>query len=149
MEYSAGILCFRRVNGYVEVLLAHPGGPYYLGTDFNSWGIPKGKIETSDPIKDAIRELKEEINCDEPSTLIYLGEFKVHSKKLVKIWMGEKDFDIKNFKSNTCILHIDGKDLEIYEIDKCNWFDLKLARKKANMGQKQIIDSFEKWIKQN
>lgn len=143
MKYSAGILCYRVVDGKTQVFLTHPGGPYFDGTDLNSWGIPKGQIEDkSSPYNDAIREFKEETGKLPPKDCFFLGTFQVSSTKKVLVWCGKHDFDESDCKSNLCEIDIFNKKIQIPEIDKWGWFDIETAMKKAFFGQKQIIEKF-------
>jgi len=145
MKYSAGILCYRVVGGKIQVFLTHPGGPYFRGTDLNSWGIPKGLIEDKEtPYRDAIREFREETGICPPASCFFLGHFKVNADKTVYVWCGERDFDETVCKSNSCEIDYLGGKIKIPEIDKWEWFDTETAIQKAFLGQKQIIEKFIK-----
>jgi len=144
MFYSAGILCFRFKNGVLQVFLIHPGGPYFKGTDLNSWGIPKGLIENKEePYKDARREFLEETGKESPETCSFLGYFKTSNKKTVYVWFGEGDIQCETCKSNTCEIEFHGERITIPEVDQWEWFDLETALQKITFGQKQILEKFK------
>ena len=143
MKYSAGILCYRVIDGKTQVFLTHPGGPYYKGTDLNSWGIPKGLIEDQDtPYNDAVREFQEETGTGAPVDCFFLGHFKTTATKTVYVWCGKADFDKTMCISNDCVIDYMGDKITIPEIDGWEWFDTETAMKKAFVGQKQIIEKF-------
>ena len=87
MKRSAGILVYKKENDCLKVLLCHPGGPYWQGTNLHSWGIPKGEVEDDENLKaTAIREFKEETNLEiDEDGLDYLASKKVSNNKLVII----------------------------------------------------------------
>src|ERR1043165_9140456 len=91
---SAGILLFRRRPSGVEVLLAHPGGPFFKSKDLGAWTIPKGEIEEDeDPIAAARREFREETGCSTDGPFLELGEVRQKSGKRVLAWAAEGDAD--------------------------------------------------------
>lgn len=143
MKFSSGILCAKVVDKKIQVLLVHPGGPYYEGTDLNSWSIPKGLVETSDPELDARREFQEEVGNSAPEKLDFLGVFQTRSSKQVYAYVGWKDIDVSNCKSNYCEIQYCGEKVSIPEVDKWEWFELDQALLKIALGQKQIIQAFE------
>lgn len=147
---SAGILLFRSVNGELEVLLAHLGGPYWQKKDDGSWSIPKGLPEQDEPLLEAAkREFKEETGFNVEGDFIELGQIKQPSKKIIHIWALEKDLDEQKVKSNTFTLEwppSSGKIVEFPEIDKAAWFSIEEAGKKIIKGQKGFIDRLTKLI---
>ena len=93
---SAGILLFRFKNRKLEVMLVHPGGPFWANRDEGAWSIPKGLIDENETALDAAkREFKEETGFEVEGAFIELGELKQPSKKTVHAWAFEKDIDEK------------------------------------------------------
>src|SRR5262245_15060506 len=100
-QHSAGILMFRRTHQRPEVLLAHPGGPFWAKKDDGAWSIPKGVYEDrEDPLAAARREFEEETGCVPDGEFIALGSFKQPSSKTIVAWAVESDFDVTKFESN-------------------------------------------------
>ena len=100
-EVSAGVLAFRRkASGKLELLLAHPGGPYWRGRDEGAWSIPKGVVESGDPIACAKREFNEETGLTADGPLVALTPARQKSGKLVHAFALEADFDLGGFSSN-------------------------------------------------
>src|SRR5688572_25106234 len=98
---SAGIILFRKVNKIIEVLLVHPGGPFWARKDEGAWSIPKGEFEEGeDKLLCAKREFEEETGCKVKGKFIELEPLKQKSGKIVYCWVVEGDFDVKLFKSN-------------------------------------------------
>ena len=94
MTESAGILLYRRVNGRLEVLLVHPGGPFWRNKDAGAWSIPKGEIGAGeDPLACARRELKEEIGLAFDGPVAALPPVRQKGGKQVRAWAAEADFD--------------------------------------------------------
>jgi predicted NUDIX family NTP pyrophosphohydrolase len=145
---SAGILLFRKSRGGVELLLAHPGGPFWAGKDEGVWSIPKGEYdETEDAQTAARRELWEETGIVISGELIELGIFKQPSGKLVSAWAIEGDFDPRNLKSNNCRVEWpprSGHLIDVPEIDRAAWFSIDDALKKITKGQLPIVQALAK-----
>jgi predicted NUDIX family NTP pyrophosphohydrolase len=100
-KQSAGILMFRRTGGRPEVLLVHPGGPFWAKKDDGAWSIPKGLYEEREnPLAAARREFEEETGCVPDGEFLALGSFKQPSNKMIVAWAIESDFDLAKFKSN-------------------------------------------------
>jgi predicted NUDIX family NTP pyrophosphohydrolase len=142
-KISAGILLFRRGPAGVEVLLVHPGGPFWARKDTGAWSIPKGLAdEGEDLLAAAKREFLEETGAaptDGP--FIELGPFKASGKTIVA-FVGEGDFDPSALKSNMFSMEWpprSGKTGEFPEIDRAAWFSLDEALTKVTKGQKPII----------
>lgn len=156
MKKSAGVLVYRKKNNKIEILLVHPGGPFWQNKDENSWSIPKGEIEDEDiNIKEtAIREFEEEtglkINEEDKEKMFYLGDVK-STNKILYIFILEKDFgDDFEIKSN--LIEIEwpsksGKFIKIPEVDKAGYFDLETAKIKLVNYQKEIVEIISKIIK--
>ena len=147
---SAGILLYRIKDKELEVLLVHPGGPFWKNKDDGSWSIPKGEFDESEkPLDAALREMKEEVGLELKGNFIELTPVKQKSGKLVYAWALEYDFDPSNIKSNTFEIEWppkSGKKKEFPEIDKAVWFDVKSAAKKIIGAQVSLIDELFKKI---
>ena len=141
---SAGILLFRFKNRKLEVMLVHPGGPFWANRDEGAWSIPKGLIDENETALDAAkREFKEETGFEVEGAFIELGELKQPSKKTVHVWAFEKDIDETQIVSNTFELEWpkNSENINEYpEIDKGVWFGLAQARIKILKGQAGFID---------
>lgn len=144
---SAGILLFREGRDGVEVLLAHPGGPFWASRDKGAWSIPKGEYdEIEDAQTAAKRELFEETGAVVSGRLIELGTFRQPSGKLVSAFAAEGDFDPNNLKSNKCQVEWppkSGRFIDIPEIDRAAWFSLDEALTRITRGQVPIIRALE------
>lgn len=144
MKQSAGILLYRKRLDQIEVLLAHPGGPFWIKKDLGAWSIPKGEYSNiEDPLKAAIREFKEETGLEINGKFIELMPVKQKSGKIVRAWALEGDYDISNFKSNSFSMEWppkSGKMIDVPEIDQLVWFTLEDARKKILPAQLPLIE---------
>jgi|SRR5450631_2408723 predicted NUDIX family NTP pyrophosphohydrolase len=148
---SAGILAYRRGSRGVEVLLVHPGGPYWRNKDDGVWSIPKGEIVASeDPAQTARREFAEELGpAASIESLQALGEIRQRGGKRVVAFCGEANFDTSSLCSNTFEIEWPPKSgrLQAFpEIDRAEWFDLEAARSKILSGQIELIDRLEKEV---
>lgn len=142
---SAGVLLYRKTFGVTEVLLVHPGGPYWAKKDDAAWSIPKGEIgQDEDSWSAAKREFLEETSLSLPEvTKLDLGEFRVTSSKIVTAWAVNGDADLDKFKSNDFEMEWppkSGRMQQFPEADKAGWFTLAQARTKLVKGQVQILD---------
>src|ERR1700722_15875899 len=98
---SAGLLMYRRHDNQVEVLLAHPGGPFWAKKDLGAWSIPKGELDPDeDPLQAAKREFEEETGVTPQGDFVALGELKQAGGKIVTAWAVEGDCDPSGLKSN-------------------------------------------------
>jgi predicted NUDIX family NTP pyrophosphohydrolase len=146
VRHSAGILLYRPAEGGVEVLLVHPGGPFWAKKDDGSWSIPKGEIdEDEDTRACALRELGEELGSPPPldaGDLAELGTVRQKSK-VVHAWAAEADFDPATLRSNTFTMQWpprSGVEREFPEVDRAEWFDPETARRKVLAAQAELID---------
>jgi predicted NUDIX family NTP pyrophosphohydrolase len=144
---SAGILLFRREGDAVEVLLVHPGGPFWVKKDRGVWSIPKGEYaEGEEPLACALRELGEELGAPpelDPGELIDLGSVRQKGGKVVRCWAAEADFDPATLKSNTFTIEWpprSGRQREFPEVDRAEWFGIEEAREKINAAQAELLD---------
>jgi predicted NUDIX family NTP pyrophosphohydrolase len=147
-QRSAGILMFRRSPG-LNVLLIHPGGPFWAKKDFGAWSIPKGLYEPDEePLAAAKREFEEETGCVPDGKFIALGEFKPGAKILTAFAV-EGDFDLANFKSNLFAMEWPPKSkrmAEFPEADRAGWFGIEEAKRKILKGQLPILAALEKHL---
>ena len=150
MRDSAGVLVFRRHAGALEVLLVHPGGPFWRNKDAGAWTIPKGEIDDGeDPRACALRELREEIGLDYGGELLELPLITQKAGKRVQAWAAESDFDPATFTSNTFEMEWppkSGKRTTFPEIDRAGWFDLATAREKINAAQAALLVSLTRML---
>jgi predicted NUDIX family NTP pyrophosphohydrolase len=142
---SAGILLFRRTRDGVEVLLVHPGGPYWARKDAGAWSIPKGEHDADeDPQACALRELAEETGTTfAPEELVSLGDVRQRSGKVVAAWGAEGDLDADAIRSNTFELEWpprSGRRQEFPEVDRAGWFSPAEAREKLLPAQAAFVD---------
>jgi predicted NUDIX family NTP pyrophosphohydrolase len=144
-KLSAGLLLYRPMAGKVEVLLVHPGGPYWAKRDDGAWSLPKGEyVAGEDPFEVAVREFREELGMDLPSVRppVFLGELRQASGKRISAWALEGDLDVGTVRSNTFTLEWppgSGVEREFPEVDRAGWFGLEAARRKLVPGQVGFI----------
>jgi predicted NUDIX family NTP pyrophosphohydrolase len=143
---SAGLLVYRRRRGAPpEVLLVHPGGPYWAKRDEGAWSLPKGEYRTGeDRLEVAFREFREELGADPPEGVpVPLGEVRQPGGKHVAAWALEGDVDVETIRSNTFTMDWppgSGRAVEFPEVDRAGWFDLDTARRKLLSGQVGFLD---------
>lgn len=141
---SAGILLYRTVEGVPEVLLVHPGGPFWRNKDVGAWQLPKGLIEPGeDEAAAARREVAEELGIEIDGPLAQLGEIRQAGGKTVVAYASERDIDPGSVVSNT--VEIDwpprsGRKLTVPEIDEARWFVLDDARSHILPSQAPLLD---------
>jgi len=144
---SAGILLYRGEGESLELLLVHPGGPFWAKKDEGAWSIPKGELDEGEESRAcALRELEEEIGLSLDLTaeqLVELGEVRLKSGKWVHGWAAEGDFDPATLNSNTFAMEWpprSGEEREFPEVDRAEWFAPEQARRKINPAQAAFID---------
>jgi predicted NUDIX family NTP pyrophosphohydrolase len=142
---SAGILLYRITGDAPEVLLVHPGGPFWARRDAGAWSIPKGEYgDGDDPRGCALREFEEETGSAlPPGELIDLGSVKQKGGKLVSAWAAEGDVDADAVRSNTFTMEWpprSGRTTEFPEIDRAGWFGFDAAREKIVAAQAGFLD---------
>jgi predicted NUDIX family NTP pyrophosphohydrolase len=142
--HSYGILLFRRSAGDLQVMLVHPGGPFWAGKDAGSWSIPKGLPEYGETgLETARREFREETGFEVDGQFLELGTKRQPSGKIVHAWALQGDLDVQRICSNTFTLEWprrSGTVREYPEIDSGGWFTLPLARKKIHRGQAVFLE---------
>lgn len=143
---SAGLLLYRRaLGGEVEVLIAHPGGPFWARKDEAAWSVPKGEyLAAEDPLDAAYREFEEEVGFNAPKgEALFLGERRQPGGKRVSVWTLEGDLDVTHASSNTFTLEWprgSGKIQEFPEVDRVEWVSIDEARRKLVKGQVPFLD---------
>lgn len=151
MRKSAGILLYRKKGKKHQVLLVHPGGPFWAHKDEHAWSIPKGIPENGeDLLQTAKREFKEETGFDIEGDFITLEPVKQNSGKVVHAYALQDEIDEQQVESNTIDIEWppnSGKTINIPEVDKAQWFSLDEAKSKIHKGQIAIIENLEKKLK--
>ncbi len=142
---SAGILLYRGSGATLEVLLVHPGGPFWSRRDAGAWSIPKGEYgDGEDPRACALRELEEETGTPlPPGELLELGDIRQKGGKVVTAWAAEGDLDADAVRSNTFTMEWpprSGRWATFPEIDRAGWFGVDEAREKLNPAQAALLD---------
>jgi len=152
---SAGLLLYREIpatsgatpsdgDALIEVLLVHPGGPFWAKKDAGAWSIPKGQIdEGEDPLAAAHREFEEETGGRVEGEAIALEPLKQPGGKIVQAWAVRGDFDPAALKSSTFAMEWppkSGRQQEFPEVDRVDWFTLPAAREKILAGQRGFLD---------
>jgi predicted NUDIX family NTP pyrophosphohydrolase len=145
---SAGILLHRRAGDALEVLLVHPGGPFWAKKDAGAWSIPKGEHdEDEDALAAALREFQEETGTAlPPGALTDLGAVKQRAGKVVQAWGAEGDLDADRVSSNTFTLEWpprSGRMREFPEVDRAAWFGIAEARERINPAQAAFLDRLD------
>ena len=152
-KISAGLLMYRLKNGVREVLLVHPGGPYWAKRDDGAWGIPKGEADNGETTAEELlevakHEFEEETGVKAEGSFLYLTKVeRSDGKKSVEAWAFEGDCDCSKIKSNLAEIEWppkSGKKIQIPEIDRGEFFTLEEAKRKVVPYQWGIIEAFEK-----
>jgi predicted NUDIX family NTP pyrophosphohydrolase len=143
---SAGILLYRLTSGEPEVLLVHPGGPFWASRDLGAWSIPKGEYgDEEDPRAAAAREFEEELGTAPPAreAMLELGEVTQRSGKVVTGFALEGDLDPARVRSNTFAMEWpprSGRTQQFPEVDRAAWFAPAAAREKLVPAQAEFVD---------
>ncbi len=147
MKQSAGILLYQIHKKSLQVLLVHPGGPFWAKKDGGAWTIPKGEFEENEePLTAAKREFEEETGQTINGSFIPLKSLKQKSGKLIHAWAAEGIMDVTHLKSNTFEMPWppkSGKIQSFPEVDKAQWFNTEEAHKKIIPGQAGFITELE------
>lgn len=144
MKKSAGLLMYRRdVAAGLQVLLAHPGGPFWRGKDPGAWTLPKGECgEAEEPLAAARREFTEETGFGSAPPFLPLGEVAQKSGKRILAWAFEGDCDPALLRSNTFDIEWpprSGQRQSYQEVDRIEWFTLDEARRRINPAQAALL----------
>jgi predicted NUDIX family NTP pyrophosphohydrolase len=143
---SAGILLHRVRDGERQVLLVHPGGPYWARKDAGAWSIPKGEYgDGDDPRASALREFEEELGAPLPAgtELAELGTVRQPGGKVITAFAAAGDLDPDAIRSNTFTIEWpprSGRTQDFPEVDRAGWFGLAEAREKLNPAQAELLD---------
>jgi len=150
MKKSAGLLLFREGAGRLEVLLVHPGGPFWANKDAGAWSIPKGGIEEAEePLAAALREFEEETGTRPAGEPIALEPRRQPAGKLVYAWAMRGDLDPAAVTSTTFSMEWpprSGRRQEFPEVDRAAWFTLEVARGKIVRGQAPFLDDLQRLV---
>ena len=143
---SAGLLLFRRKEGALEVLLVHPGGPFFRNKESGAWTIPKGEVAEGEELRQRARlEFEEELGIEPPaSDWIDLGSVKQKGAKTVQAWALEGDLP-RDFVLTSNSFAIEwpprsGRTQEFPEIDRAEFFRIEAAKEKINAAQIEFLD---------
>jgi predicted NUDIX family NTP pyrophosphohydrolase len=145
---SAGLLLYRRRDSSVQVLLVHPGGPYWAKKDDGSWSVPKGLVDAGEEeLAGARREFREETGFDASleAPAHDLGTFRLPSGKQLHVWAIEGDCDPAALSSNLFEMEWppkSGRTARFPEVDRGGWFDRAQASVKIASGQRPVLDKF-------
>nr|WP_314442719.1 NUDIX domain-containing protein [uncultured Sphingomonas sp.] len=146
-QRSAGILLYRRNGRALEVLLGHPGGPYWARKDAGAWMVPKGALEPGErPIEAALREFSEEVGPVPPGTPVPLKTVRQNGGKLVEVFALEGDFDVARLASAAFELEWppkSGRMRSFPELDKVEWMGMDEARARILASQQPVIDALD------
>jgi predicted NUDIX family NTP pyrophosphohydrolase len=149
---SAGLLMYRVAGGQLQVLLAHPGGPYFKNKDDGAWSIPKGEIELGEEtLAAAVREFREETGVDPKGPFTALAPVTLKSGKIVHAWAFEGDCDPQSIASNTFTVEWpprSGRQQEFPEIDRAGFFNVEDAKRKLNRAQVPLICELDQIIRE-
>ena len=147
---SAGILPYRFRDGRPQVLLVHPGGPYWAKKDDGAWSIPKGEYDDEeDPFVAATRELAEELGERLQGDTRALTPLRQKGGKLVTAWAMHTDFDTTLLHSNEFEMEWppkSGKRRRFPEVDRAEWMELEEARRKILESQRPLLDELEQML---
>lgn len=151
-KQSAGILLYRRAGRHVEVLLVHPGGPFWAKKDAGAWSIPKGEFaDSEESLQAAKREFTEETSFSIEGTFTPLNPVKQPGGKTVYAWAVEGDLDARAIRSNTFSIEWprgSAKTKSFPEIDRADWFDLDTAKVKILKGQVGLLEQLSRKLSQ-
>jgi predicted NUDIX family NTP pyrophosphohydrolase len=138
-------MMYRRSTTGLEVLLVHPGGPFWAAKDQGAWTLPKGEYGPDEnPLAAARREFKEETGFSATGDFLELGTIKQKSGKFVTAWAFEGDCDPDKLRSNTCEIEWpprSGRRLEIPEVDRGRWFSVEEARSYIREEQRPLLEN--------
>jgi predicted NUDIX family NTP pyrophosphohydrolase len=152
-KLSAGILMYREARNGIEVLLAHPGGPFWAKKDLGAWSIPKGEyMPGEDPLAAAKREFQEETGISLDGPFLPLGELKQSGGKVVTAWAIRGDCEPAGLSSNTFQMEWpprSGRMTSFPEVDRWEWFATAAAEEKILAGQRPFLARLKQALKVN
>ncbi len=147
-KQSAGLIMFRIHDGVLEVLLVHPGGPFWKTKDAGAWSIPKGEVEAGEDLLSAAqREFEEELGIKSTGPFHALGSIKQKGGKVVHAWAFEGDCDVTQIQCSTNV-EIEwppksGKKISFPEVDRAEFFTIEVAKMKINAAQGELINALK------
>jgi predicted NUDIX family NTP pyrophosphohydrolase len=143
----AGILMYRSGDAGIDVLLVHPGGPFWRNRDLGAWSIPKGELDDGEDAEAAARrEFKEELGMEATGPLRPLGLVRQRAGKMVQAYALEGNLNVGSVRSNEVVIEWpprSGRTLQVPEIDRAAWFAIPLAREKILASQRPFLDRLE------
>ncbi len=149
-KHSAGLLLYRVRDSKLQVLLAHPGGPFHARKDLGAWTIPKGEADPGeDFLATARREFEEELGFRPRGEFLPLGSITQKSGKIVHAWAFEGDWDPKLIRSNSFTLEWppkSGVQKEFPEVDRAELFDVEEARRRINPAQAELLSRLQRML---
>jgi len=149
-KHSAGLVIYRRRNAALEILLVHPGGPFWARKDLGAWSIPKGEFDPAseeDALSAAKREFEEETGYTASGEFVPLTEIRQSSAKIIHAWAVEGDFDASGVRSNTFSMEWpprSGRIGEFPEVDRAEWFPIAEAKQRIVRGQLGFLEQLER-----
>lgn len=147
---SAGVLLYRVRDGAVEVLLVHPGGPFWVNKDQGAWSVPKGEVGADElPFDAARREFEEETGTSPDGDFVALSPVKQKGGKTVHAWAVAGDLDPAAIRSNTFEMEWpprSGKRRAFPEVDRAGWFSLDEARERILKAQAPLLDELARLL---
>jgi predicted NUDIX family NTP pyrophosphohydrolase len=153
LRTSAGILLYRQAGGALEVLLVHPGGPFWAKKDLGAWSVPKGEYGDGEEARAcALRELEEELGTMpalDREAMLDLGEVTQKGGKVVRAWAAEADFDPVSLRSNSFEIEWpprSGRRAEFPEVDRAEWFSPEEARRRILAAQAPLVERLERLL---
>ena len=148
-KHSAGLVVHRRAKGGPEVLLVHPGGPFWAKKDLGAWSIPKGEFDPvteGDPLQVARREFEEEVGQPIAGEFVPLTAVRQAGGKTVQAWAVEGDLDVTEIRSNSFTMEWpprSGTFRSFPEVDRAGWFALPEAKERILPGQRPLLEQLE------
>jgi len=147
---SAGVLPYRMSGGTLEVLLVHPGGPFWAKKDRGAWSVPKGEVGPDEaPLDAALREFEEETGARADGDLMALSPVRQKGGKTVHAWAMHGDLDASAVRSNTFEMEWpprSGRRQAFPEVDRAAWFALEEARVRILEGQVPLLDELARLL---
>jgi predicted NUDIX family NTP pyrophosphohydrolase len=151
-KVSAGLMMYRRRAEHLEVLLVHPGGPFWAQKDAGAWSIPKGEVgDGEDPFAAAKREFEEETGIKPSGDFVPLAAIMQKSGKVVRAWAFAGDCDPRDIRSNTFTMEWpprSGQQREFPEVDRAGFFEVEEAGRKINPAQAALLSELEQKLKE-
>jgi predicted NUDIX family NTP pyrophosphohydrolase len=149
-KLSAGLVMYRERRGQLEVLLVHPGGPFWAKKDLGAWSLPKGEVGPEEyGLVAARREFEEETGIRPSGEIISLRKVTQKGGKTVEAWAFQGDCDPRTFRSNTFTMEWpsrSGKRSEFPEVDRAEFFAIDAAKRQINLAQVALLEKLEQIV---